>query len=132
MNANLTTTALAPEVIKEGRVSVTIWATRNRIHWVNPVTGRKALKPEHPQFTLVRYLGNRRIKQKFAEIETARVKASLVVTKPANGETEVLKLTSTDSSTCVQAKQKLRDRPARSVEPFRQRLPESDCLRHWR
>lgn len=64
MNANLTTTALAPEVIKEGSVSVTIWATRNRIYRVNPVTGRKKLKPEHPRFTRVRYLGNRRIKQK--------------------------------------------------------------------
>lgn len=109
MNAKLETPALKPEAIKEGSVSVTIYTTRNRIYRTNPATGQKELKSEHPQFTLVHYLGNRRIKQKFADIETARPKANLVVTKLANGETEVLKLTGADSSTYVQAKQKLRD-----------------------
>ena len=109
MNAKLKTSALKPEVIKEGSVSVTIYTTRNRIYRTNPASGQKELKSEHPQFTLVHYLGNRRIKQKFADIETARAKAILVVTKLANGETEVLKLTGADSSTYVQAKQKLRD-----------------------
>lgn len=109
MNAKLKILALKPEVIKEGSVSVTIYTTRNRIYRTNPATGQKELKSEHPQFTLVHYLGNRRIKQKFADVETARARANLVVTKLANGETEVLKLTGADATTYVQAKQKLRD-----------------------
>lgn len=109
MNAKLKSPALKPEVIKEGSVSVTIYTTRNRIYRTNPVTGMKELKSDHPQFTLVHYLGNRRIKQKFADIRTARAKASLVVNKLANAETEVLKLSGADASTYIQSKQKLRD-----------------------
>lgn len=48
MNAKLKTSALKPEVIKEGSVSVTIYTTRNRIYRTNPETGQKELKSEHP------------------------------------------------------------------------------------
>ena len=109
MNAKRKTTKPMPEIVKEGSASVTIYTTRNRIYRANPETGRKELKSEHQQFTLVYYSGNRRIKRKFADIEAARAEAGLVVTKLANGETEALKLTGTDRASYVHATQKLRD-----------------------
>ncbi len=71
--------------------------------------GQKELKSEHPQFTLVYYSGNRRIKRMFPALEDARTEANLVVSKLANGETDVLKLTGADRSAYVHATQKLRD-----------------------
>jgi integrase len=109
MNAKQKAPEAEPEVIKEGSVSVTIYPTRNRIYRRDPGTGEKQLKSEHSQFTLVYYSGNQRVKRKFADLESARSEGRLVVTKLANGETEVLKLTGTDRVSYIHATQKLRD-----------------------
>ena len=38
---------------KEGSSSVPIYATTIRIYRLDPVTGQKTLKSEHPQFTII-------------------------------------------------------------------------------
>ncbi|MFN0102093.1 MAG: tyrosine-type recombinase/integrase [Bryobacteraceae bacterium] len=109
MNAKLKSTKSKPEIIKEGSVAVSIYTTPNRIYRRNPVTGRKELKSEHPQFTLAYYAGIKRVRRKFLDLDTARAEARLVVSKLANGETEVLKLSGTDRASYVHATQKLRE-----------------------
>src|SRR5262245_61815790 len=143
MSAKPKTPKAKPEVIKEGSVGVSIYTTRNRIYRANPNTGQKELKSEHPQYTLVYYSGNRRIKKKFSEIEAARSEARLVVTKLANGETEALKLTGTDRAAYIHATQKLRDwRPGSDLNlvvadyvAAASRLPDGimlkDCVDFW-
>lgn len=97
------------EVAKQGSISVPIYATTNRIYRLNPATGQKELKSEHPQFTVIYYEGSRRVKRKFADLEKARREAELAKIKLANGELEVLKLTGTDRADYVHAMRHLRE-----------------------
>jgi integrase len=97
------------EFAKEGSVKVPIYATTNRIYRKDPETGKKELKSEHPQFTVIYYLGQNRIKRKFASLDEARQEAGLAANRLANGETEVLKLTGLDRSTYVNSMQKLHE-----------------------
>ncbi|HEX3720330.1 MAG TPA: site-specific integrase [Verrucomicrobiae bacterium] len=86
-----------PIEIKRGNVSVTIYTGTNRV-------GDKT----YPQFTLVYYDGNHRKKLRFADLEAAKREGDLVATKLANGENEVLRLTSADRTMYVQAVDHLR------------------------
>ena len=97
------------EVAKEGSSLVPIYATTNRIYRLNPITGQRHLKSEHPQFTVIYYEGSRRVKRKFAGLESARREAELVATKLANGEIEILKLKGTDRADYVHAMRRLRE-----------------------
>jgi hypothetical protein len=97
------------EVAKEGSSSVPIYATTNRIYRLDPVTGQKTLKSEHPQFTVIYYEGSLRVKRKFADLPSARRVAELAATKLANGEVEVLKLKGTDRQDYVHAVGTLRE-----------------------
>ena len=74
------------EVVKQGNVSVKIYATTNRIYRLNPANGQRELKSEHPQFTLVYYAGTRRVKRKFSDLAEARREADRAVVKLANGD----------------------------------------------
>jgi integrase len=98
-----------PIVVAEGSASVTIYPTVNRIYRRNPDTGERELKSQHPQFTLVYYSGNKRVKQKFNDRAKAESEARLAVTKIANGETEALKLTGRDRAEYIQAIRRVRD-----------------------
>ena len=97
------------EVLKIGSCSVQIYSTLNRIYRTDPATGLRALKSEHPQFTLTYYEGSRRVKRKFADLGAARREAELVLNKLANGEVEILKLRGTDRADYVHAMSQLRD-----------------------
>jgi len=97
------------EVVKEGSISVPIYATTNRIYRLNPASGQRELKSEHPQFTVVYYEGSRRIQRKFAKLEKARQEADLAAIKLCNGEAEVLKLAGTDRADYVHAMRHLRE-----------------------
>jgi integrase len=96
------------EVVKEGSISVPIYATTNRIYRVNPASGSRELKSEHPQFTVIYYEGSRRVKRKFADLVKARCEADLAAIKLSNGEAEILKLTGTDRADYVHAMRHLR------------------------
>ena len=75
----------------------------------DPATGERQLKSEHPQFTVIYYEGSRRVKCKFADLDSARREADLAATKLANGEMEVLKLKGTDRADYVHAMRRLRE-----------------------
>ena len=86
-----------PIKVKRGNVTVKIYKGENT------VAGKV-----YPSFTLVYYSGAQRIKRKFADMEEATREAELAATKLANGENEVLKLTSKDRAIYVQAVEELR------------------------
>jgi integrase len=81
-----------PILIKRGSVSVKIRPGINR------VDGK-----EYPQFTLIYFAGNKRVRERFSDLESAKKQAQLVLVKLANGENEVLKLTAADRAIYVQA-----------------------------
>jgi integrase len=97
------------EVVSQGNISIPIYATTNRIYRKNPITGKKELKSEHPQFTVSYYDGTKRKLRKFADLADARKEADFIIAKSLNAETEVLKLTGSDRVDHVRAKQKLRE-----------------------
>ena len=86
-----------PIEIKRGSASVKIYTGTNRV-------GDKV----YPQFTLVYYDGSQRKKARFADLGEAKREGELVATKLANGENDVLRLTSTDRAIYVQAVAHLR------------------------
>lgn len=96
------------EFAKQGSIKVPIYATTNRIYRLNPASGARELKSEHPQFTVIYYEGSRRVKRKFSDLPKARREADLAAIKLANGEAEVLKLTGTDRADYVHAMSHLR------------------------
>src|SRR5690242_5777241 len=57
------------ESTKQGNTSIPIYATTNRIYRSDPATGKRELKSEHPQFTVIYYEGSRRVKRKFADLD---------------------------------------------------------------
>lgn len=56
----------------------------------------------YPQFTVAYYLGNRRVRQTFADLGTAKAEAQSAAIKIANAEQEALKLTGADRAIYVQ------------------------------
>src|SRR5262245_11080348 len=86
-----------PLEIKRGNVTVKIYAGTNR------VAGK-----DYPQFTLTYYSGNQRIKKRFADLEEAKREGALAATRLANGEHEVLRLSSTDRTIYLQASEVLK------------------------
>jgi integrase len=97
MKANLAPASRKPVEIKRGNVTVKIYTGTNRVD-------HKA----YPQFTLVYYDGSQRKKVRFADLGEAKREGELVATKLANGENDVLRLTSTDRAIYVQAVAQLR------------------------
>ena len=96
------------EVVKQGSITVPIYSTTNRIYRLNPTSGVRELKSEHPQFTVIYYEGSRRVKRKFSDLVKARREADLAAIKLSNGEAEILKLTGTDRADYVHAIRHLR------------------------
>ena len=86
-----------PLTIKRGNVSVKIYASKNRVNGCS-----------YPQFTLAYYDGARRQRKRFADLVKARREADLAVTQLANGEGQVLRLTSLDRANYLQALDTLR------------------------
>ncbi len=81
-----------PLNIKRGNVSVKIYAGKNRVNGTN-----------YPQFTLAYYDGAKRVKKRFSDLEEARKEAEIATTHLANGEGQVLRLTSLDRASYLQA-----------------------------
>lgn len=109
------------EVVKEGSISIPIYAHTNIIPQRDPQTGAilyetlsdgklKALvKYQSEIYTVAYYSGSKRVRQKFSDLAKARKEAELIAIKLANGETEALKLTGGDRADYVRAMQKLRE-----------------------
>ncbi len=62
----------------------------------------------YAQYTLVYYEGAQRRKKNFGDLEEAKQEAKLTATKLANGENQVLRLTSTDRTIYLEAVSQLR------------------------
>jgi integrase len=97
MKAKSAPSSQKPVEIKRGSATVKIYTGSNRV-------GDKV----YPQFTLVYYDGSQRKKARFADLGEAKREGELVATKLANGENDVLRLTSTDRAVYVQAVAHLR------------------------
>ncbi len=109
------------EVVKEGSISVPIYASANIIPQRDPQTGailydilpdgkRKArVKYQSEIYTIAYYSGSKRVRQKFSNLDKARKEAGLAAIKLANGEAEALKLTGGDRADYIRAMEKLRE-----------------------
>jgi protein-disulfide isomerase-like protein with CxxC motif len=86
-----------PLAIKRGNVTVKIYTGKNRVNGTN-----------YQQFTLAYYDGARRQKKRFSDLEEAKQEAELAATKLANGEGQVLRLTSMDRANYLQSLDTLR------------------------
>jgi integrase len=73
---------------------------------IYPIKNRANGK-EYAQYTLSYHLGNQRVRQKFSDLDKAKEEADRVFVKLATGESEALKLNSTDRFIYVQAMQEL-------------------------
>ena len=82
---------------QKATVKVKIYADVNRVNGT-----------VYQQFTLAYYDGAKRIKKRFADLAEAKREADLAVAKLANGEGQVLRLTSTDRAHYIQALDTLR------------------------
>ena len=85
MKTNLSPASGKPLVIKRGNVTVKIYTGKNRVNGTS-----------YQQFTLAYYDGAKRMKKRFSDLEEAKQEAELAATKLANGEGQVLRLTSLD------------------------------------
>src|SRR5437899_9922857 len=72
---------------------------------VNRVNGKAYVQY---QFTYYPFAGSKRVRRRFAKLEEAKSEAQLVAVKLANGQHDVLQLTSTDRSNYLQAVEALR------------------------
>ncbi len=97
MKAKAKADSQKPLEIKRGSTVVKIYTVKNTVGGT-----------VYPQFTLTYKSGNQRIKRKFSDLEAAKREGELVATKLANGENEVLRLTSTDRAIYLQACEELR------------------------
>lgn len=97
MKAKSSPPSRKPLEIKRGNVTVKIYTAKNRANGIS-----------YDQYTLVYYDGAHRRKKNFGDLEEAKREAALHATKLANGENEVLRLTSTDRSIYVQSLEQLR------------------------
>jgi len=86
-----------PLAIKRGNVTVKIYAGKNRVN-----------ETQYQQFTLAYYDGAHRTKKRFANLKEAKREAELAATKLANGEGQVLRLTTLDRANYLQALDTLR------------------------
>jgi integrase len=86
-----------PFEIKKASVVVKIYTVNNNVNG-----------SVYPQYTLVYKSGNQRFRKKFADMDAAKREGKLVATKLANGENEILKLTSTDRAIYLQVCRELR------------------------
>lgn len=91
------TTTAKPIPVKSGNVTVKIYTARNRVN------GK-----DYIQYTLAYHDGTRRIKRNFGDLEEAKREADLAAIKLANGENQVLRLTSLDRAQYLQAVESLR------------------------
>jgi integrase len=114
-----------PKRLKEGNAEVTIYRQRNASRRRNPVSGAwEATGKVFDEFVLAYYQGTRQvadkktgqfktlpkfIRRKFGNLAEAEREAHFILTKLANGESEVLKLTGLDRAAFVHAMQKLRE-----------------------
>ncbi len=114
-----------PKRLKEGNAEVTIYRQRNPSRRLNPDTGKWEVTGKvFDEYVLAYYQGTRRvadkktgelktlpkfIRQKFGKLADAEREAAFILTKLANGESEVLKLTGLDRAAYVHAMQKLRE-----------------------
>jgi integrase len=109
------------DVIKEGSISIPIYAHTNIIPHRHPQTGailyetlpdgklKARVKYQSDIYTVAYYVGTKRVRRKFSDLAKARREAEMVAIKLANGETEALKLTGGDRADYVRAMQKLRE-----------------------
>ena len=109
------------DVIKEGSISIPIYAHTNIIPHRHPQTGailyetlpdgklKARVKYQSDIYTVAYYAGTKRVRRKFSDLAKARREAELIAIKLANGETEALKLTGGDRADYVRAMQKLRE-----------------------
>jgi len=114
-----------PKRFKEGNAEITIYRQSNPSRRLNHDTGkREATGKVFHEFVLAYYQGTRQVpnkktgqlktlpkfvRQKFGDLAKAEREARFILTKLANGESEVLKLTGLDRSAYVHAMQKLRE-----------------------
>jgi len=97
MKTNTAPVLKRPVEIKRGNVTVKIYAGKNRVNGT-----------VYPQFTLTYYDGAQRKKKRFADLAEAKREAEFTADKLASGENEVLRLTSSDRTSYVQAVGQLR------------------------
>jgi integrase len=112
------------EVVKQGSISVPIYAHTNIIPQRDPQTDAILYEPQpegatsKPKalvkyqsviYTVAYYEGSKRVRQKFSDLAKARREAELISLKLANFEGEALKLKGHDRSDYVRAMQKLRE-----------------------
>ena len=97
MKAHASPSPGKPLLIKRGNVAVKIYASKNH---VNGTT--------YDQFTLAYYDGAQRRMKRFSSLDEAKQEAELAATKLANGEGQVLRLTSLDRANYLQAVETLR------------------------
>jgi hypothetical protein len=125
MKANAKKSVEFPKRLKEGNAEVTIYRQSNPSRRLNTDTGKwEATGKIFDEYVLAYYQGVRQVtdkktgqvktlskfvRQKFGELAKAEREARFILTKLANGESEVLKLTGLDRSAYVHAMQKLRE-----------------------
>ncbi len=109
------------EIVKEGSISIPIYANANIIPHRHPQTGailyeslpdgklKARVKYQTNSYIVAYYTGAKRVRRKFSDLAKARREAEMVAIKLANGETEALKLTGSDRADYVRAMQKLRE-----------------------
>jgi len=97
MNANSQSPNRKPVVIRRGNVKVKIYTVKNKVG-----------DAVYSQFTLVYYSGGQRVKRNFASLDEAKNEAEIVAVNLANGEHEILKLTSNDRASYIEAVELLR------------------------
>lgn len=114
-----------PKRLKEGSAEVTIYRQSNPSRRLNPDTGKwEGTGKVFDEFVLAYYQGTRQVvdkktgqqkilpkfvRQKFGSLDDAEREARFILTKLANGESEILKLTGLDRAAYVNATQKLRE-----------------------
>ncbi len=97
MKAKDSPTPKKPLLVKRGNVTVKIYTGKNLVNGIS-----------YERFFVVYYDGAKRKKLTLSSLAEAKREAALHATKLANGENEVLRLTSTDRTIYVQAVQQLR------------------------
>ena len=97
MKAKSVNSSKGPIVVKNGSSVVKVYKGTNRVDGSS-----------YAQYTVVHYLGGKRVKRKFADLKAARREAELVAAKLAHGENEVLRLMTADRLVYIQAQEDLR------------------------
>jgi integrase len=125
MKTNAKKSAEFPKRLKEGNAEVTIYRQSNPSRRFNTATGKwEATGRIFHEYVLAYYQGVRQVadkktgqlktlprfvRQKFGNLADAEREARFILTKLANGESEVLKLSGLDRAAYVHSMQKLRE-----------------------